>query len=550
MDITAILTRSTMRHFPNAPMPKKALPSIEAALNERFSFQLAIRAGDDARVAVSAEAPDGWTVRIRRVGLVPVPHHNLPVLSDPLDTDGIGQIPGYVPDPLFDEQNAILVKDETTAFWFTVTPPKDARPGRYRISLVADLFDRWDASKPIGKPIRRPLSVTLRNVVIKPRQDFDVMHWFYSDCLVTRYGAEVTDERFWEILPAYLKDIVEHGQNVVYVPIFTPPLDSDKHPSQLLCVKRKGKDKYAFDWTLVRRYVRLAKKCGIDKFEWCHLFSQWGCKRALRIFEGNGEGEKRLWPEETEATSKTYRAFLSQFLPELQKFLKEERILAKSVFHISDEPHGDEAKAAYGKARAMIRELAPWITAIDALSDISFAKEGLVDSPVPILDKAVEFLESGIDCYCYYCCGPRGEYLQHLMDTPLAKIAMHGFLFYRWPFKGFLHWGLNYWNECQKRKLIDPYTVSDGGNWEKGWAYGDTFLIYPGEKGPVDSIRWEVFSEAMQDYALLQTVGLDRASELLADIKSFSDFPKEEIWRFATKTRLYALGEAASGGGR
>jgi len=45
-----------------------------------------------------------------------------------------------------------------------------------------------------------------------------------------------------------------------------------------------------------------------------------------------------------------------------------------------------------------------------------------------------------------------------LMETPLPKTAMHGFLFYRWPFEGFLHWGYNCWYERQTRTLIDPFT--------------------------------------------------------------------------------------------
>ena len=166
--------------------------------------------------------------------------------------------------------------------------------------------------------------------------------------------------------------------------------------------------------------------------------------------------------------------------------------------------------------------------------------------PVPTISTALDFHKEGIESWCYYCCGPRGEFLQHLMDTPLAKIAMHGFLFYRWPFKGFLHWGLNYWNVSQTRTLIDPYMTSDGQAWYRGWAYGDTFYVYPGEKGPVDSIRWEVFAESLQDYALLQTLGVDRDDKLLAPLKSFADFPKDAAWRKAAKARLYKLAERAA----
>ena len=143
MKLSCVLTPSTVRHFPNAPLPTKRLASIDAALNERFSFQLALRADDDMKATVTAEGPEGWTVRVRRVGYVPLFHHNNPVLDNPLDTDGLGQLPGLVPDPLFDEDTAILTKDETNAFWFSVVPPKGAKPGKYRIAVKAQPRERW-----------------------------------------------------------------------------------------------------------------------------------------------------------------------------------------------------------------------------------------------------------------------------------------------------------------------------------------------------------------------------------------------------------------------
>ena len=540
MKLDCILTPSTVRHFPNAALPEKKLSSIDVALNERFNFQVALRADAAANVTVALEGPSGWALRVRRVGFVPVPHHNTPVLQDPLDNDGIGHIPGFVPDPLFDADSMLLPQFETNAFWLTVVPGKKTSAGRYELVVTVGAAD--NEGKALCRPKKLRLAVKVHDIKLEPRTDFDVTHWFYNDCLMTRYGAKGFDEKMWSILPAYFRDIAEHGQNVVYVPLFTPPLDGDKRPSQLLRVRRIGRARYAFDWTDVSRYIRLAKKCGIEKFEWCHLFSQWGCRSAIRVYEGQGDDEKPLWPADTPATSLEYRAFLVQLLPQLGKFVKAEHIEKRSFFHISDEPHGDEHKANYLAARRMLRELAPWMHFIDACSQVTFGTDHVIDTPVPSISTALDFHKAGVESWCYYCCGPRGEFLNHLMDTPLAKIAMHGFLFYRWPFKGFLHWGFNYWNVSQTRTPIDPFSVSDGTKWP-GWAYGDTFLVYPGPDGPIDSVRWEVFSEAMQDYRLLQTLDVDRNDKLLAEIESFSSFPKDAAWRIAARAKLFALAD-------
>ena len=521
-----------VRHFPLTPAQRATPLHIEAALNERFSFQVAMRMdhGEAQTVRVEAVAPEGWTVRVRRVGYVPLAHHNRPLEPDVGDVDGLGYIPGYVPDPLFDQDSLLLSVAETHAFWITVSPGKDVAAGRYtvRVAVVPEQGERSEHS----------VDVALYDVRLKPRKDFAVTHWFYVDALIDWYRTDLFDERLWGILSAYMRDVVEHGQDTLYVPVFTPPLDGVKRPSQLLRVQADGPGRYRFDWRDVRRYVELAKASGITRLEWCHFFTQWGAQHALRIYEGQGREEKLLWDPETPATSETYRAFLAQYLPELRRFLDEQGILEQSFFHVSDEPHGQEHLKRYREARAMLRDLAPWISVMDALTEIDFARQGLTDMPIPSIKTALDFVREGIPCWCYYCCGPRGVYLNRLLDTPLPKMAMHGFLFYRWPFQGFLHWGYNYWYQSQTRNLIDPYTVQDGMAWHRGWAYGDPFLVYPGTAGPVDSMRWEVFAQGLQDYALLQTLGVERGDPLLGDLQSFADFPKTEAWRLRTRSAL------------
>jgi hypothetical protein len=525
MTLQSWLASSLTRHFPLSE-PQEAEPlTLHSALNEQMSFQVALWSdqGPGQNVRVDVQAPAGWDARVRRVGYVPVRHRNTPVPSDPDDIDGRGFIPGYVPDPLFDEDRVYLPQGEVHAFWITLRPDRAAAPGAHEVRVTVAAED--------GAAAHHSAAVQLHDVALRPRQDFHITHWFYADALIDAYDTDRFDERFWQILPAYVRDIAAHGQDTLYVPVFTPPLDGVKRPSQLLHVTSTAPGRYAFDWRDVKRYIDLARACGISHFEWCHFFTQWGVEHAIRVYEGQGEEEKLLWPPETDATSSTYHAFLSQFLPELRRFLEVEGLTDVSFFHVSDEPHGEEHLENYRHARALLRELAPWMEVMDALTEIEFARDGLTDMPIPSIRTALSFVDEQIPSWCYYCCGPRGAYLNRLLDTPLAKIAMHGMLFYRWPFRGFLHWGYNYWYESQTRHMIDPFTVQDGLRWQQGWAYGDPFVVYPGSQGPIDSVRWEIFGESLQDYALLQTQGIKREDPLLAPLRSFEDFPKQSIWR-------------------
>jgi hypothetical protein len=145
----------------------------------------------------------------------------------------------------------------------------------------------------------------------------------------------------------------------------------------------------------------------------------------------------------------------------------------------------------------------------------------------------------------YYCCSPTGPWINRFMDTPLAKIRMSGWLFYKLQARGFLHWGFNYWHALEQERAIDPFTEASGGLWPS-IPFGDPFMIYPGATGPLDSIRWEVFAESLQDYAFLQTAGVAVDDEKLSSIKSYKDFPKSEAWIASKLTEILAGGSKTS----
>ena len=163
----------------------------QPARGSRVSFQACIRMdhSDPVRIQARAVAPKGLTVRVRRVGCVPVPHHNTLTPVDELD--GRGMIPGFVPDPLFDEDTALAAPGETVAFWMTVTVGKAVSPGprAVRVRLTAD-----------GKPIASmTATVNVSKVVLDRRRDFRVTHWFYADALCDRYGVAPFGRAFWPI---------------------------------------------------------------------------------------------------------------------------------------------------------------------------------------------------------------------------------------------------------------------------------------------------------------------------------------------------------------
>lgn len=524
------LESSLRRVYPKTPAGTRRSLTLLAARNDRLSFQVCLRNSSldqEAKAEVIAESPEDLRVQARRVGYVAQPHLNTGTPEDELE--GVAHIPGCVPDPLYPETSTALGPAETQSFWITVTVPPDIKPGPRKLRLTVR----------IGEKEKRTLStvVDVQPLTIEPRKDFLVGHWFYADALCDWYKVEPYERRFWDVVKPYMADYIGHENNVMFVPHLTPPINGEHRPQQLLKVTTPKAGTYEFDFADVRRWIRMAKSCGAQYFFWSHLFTQWGAKYAASVYRSNQDPNSLLWPKETGATSKVYRNFLAQYLPRLHQFVKKEGLLERSYFQLSDEPHGDEHLASYRKGRAMVRELAPWMRVMDAMSDVRFSKERLIDVPIAGLTAAPAFREEGIPHTVYFCCGPRGVWLNRLFDIPLTKIRMSGWLFYRLGALGFMHWGYNYWYRGCTPEMIDPFVEHAMGDWPF-IPYGDPFVVYPGKDGPLDSIRWEVFAESLRDYALLQSAGIARDDRMLAPIKGYDDFPKTEAWLRNTRTRI------------
>jgi hypothetical protein len=466
------------------------------------------------------------------------------------EQDGVGFTPGLVPDPLFPEQKAVVGPSGTQAFWITATVPQNARVGLRHLTV---------RMKPADSKTTAEMDVQLdvRPLVIKPRKDFPVTHWWNADSIYDWYKVAPFNDEWFKLAESYLANMASHGSNMILVPLFHIRREVVERPAQLLKVSRPAPGRYEFDWANARRFVALARRSGFAYFEWPHFWQMTikpdgfirSAAEPQRVYLSGPGKPSLVVPADYPATGPEYLAFLRQFLPEFHKFLQDEKLLDISSFHVSDEPGGAEEDISnYRAVRKLLGELAPWTNGkvLDAMSDIRYGRLNLIDYPVPNVAAAGEYLQAGIPHWVYYCCGPRGQYLNRFFDTPLVKIRMSGWLFYRLKAQGFLHWGYNFWYVMDlglnpvPQKLIDPFTDGAAGTTSggEGEPYGDSFVVYPGESGPIDSIRWEVFAESLQDYAILQTAGVQPDDPALSVLKDYAEFPRSEAWIMDSLDRI------------
>lgn len=489
------------------PMTCKKIKKISGLKGEHISFQLAYRYNEffyssqmriqrtkNPCVRIEVYTKAKTEINIRRVICVPSAY---PAYGES-DENYISTEPGLYPDLLenFDGKFQ-LIPYYWRSLWVELDIAEDAQDGDYAVNIVLRDLDDIVVKK-------EQLELHIVNAIL-PKQDVIHTEWFYSDCLSDYYHIPVFSEEYWRITENFMKTAVKRGINMILTPLFTLPLDTligkERTTVQLVGVKKTG-SKYTFDFRELDRWIELAEKCQYEYFEMGHLFSQWGAKYAPKIIATENGKEKQIFGWNTKANSREYQDFLCQFLPVLVKYLKKRGIAERTYFHISDEPNNDNIDT-YREARECVREYLKDFPVIDALSNISFYKEGIVDYPVPTNQHVLEFLAQGMKHpWVYYCSGEYMDVSNRFFAMPSFRNRILGIQLYLYEIEGFLHWGYNYYNSQYSIRRIDPYRVTDA---DDAFPSGDSFLVYPGEDGnAVESLRLLVLEEGFEDYRALK----------------------------------------------
>ncbi len=221
-----------------------------------------------------------------------------------------------------------------------------------------------------------------------------------------------------------------------------------------------------------------------------------------------------------------YDRLLSQYLSTVEHHLGEHGWLGKEYIYWFDEP--DPENYPFVREGMMaIRRAAPRLTRfitehrpgpdIMDVSEISCTIFHRVDPGA-----VAELSRGGREFWSYLCTAPKAPWVTLFIDHPAVNLRLWLWMSYRFGLKGILVWRANYWNsptvfpEDQiQNPWEDPmaYTVGYGTPYGQvnHWGNGDGRFLYPtnrdpnGEKkkylcGPVNSVRWEILREGIEDY--------------------------------------------------
>ena len=515
--VKTVVLSSLYRVFPEVSPEGGEIKTLSCMKNEPLSFQIAYKFLKENEIAMpfNLKIETDLPISLYSEGAVPVLQTTNPNMEDryraglfydmllPKEVNPKLKHTGYpwCLDYYFDGHGVQLhaMSDSWSALWLTVNEnEKSVVPGKHPIN--------FKFYSKLGNELVGECELTVDVIDTKlPAQKLIYTNWFHCDCLSDTYGVELFSERFWDIFRNFVSAAAKNGMNMLLTPCFTPPLDIpvglERQTAQLVQVEVVGGE-YKFDFSLLKRYIDEAKKCGIKYFEHSHLFSQWGAKYAPHIMATVDGKYKRIFGWESKASGKKYSDFLHAYLPKLFDFLKEQGLEHKMMFHISDEP-SEKMKVDYCKAKAVVEDLLKGQMCGDALSHYEYYKEGIVSTPIVSTGTIHDFKGKCKNLWAYYTGGQCTDGMSNRkMNCSPWRNRMLGVQLYSYNVKGFLQWGYNYYYDLLSKGVFDPTTNACG---LLGGNSGTAFFVYPSTNGDcIQSIRQKVFYDGLNDMRALQ----------------------------------------------
>jgi len=492
----------------------KALPDttgqaimIRAARNEAEAAQLVVRPtvslnGLTVRAGVLT-GPRGVVIPAENVEVLKVRYVNV---TRPTDKSSV---PGLWPDPLPPLKGPIdLEPNKNQPFWVRVKVPRDVPAGIYsgKIGLSGQNFDA---------------NVTLRVEVydfVLPDQMTCTTALGFSTGNVFRYQKLSDPTHRRQVLEKYWANFSAH-----HISPYNPaPLDRLKVTWPKVTESIKAEQlKPVFDWTAWDKAMEQA----IDYYHF----------NSFRLGIpglGGGSFHSRREPELLGFSEDTpqYKAAFTAYCRQLQEHLRSKGWLDEAFIYWFDEPAPKDYEFVMNGFRKL-KNAAPDINRM--LTEQVEPK--LVGGPniwCPVSynykhEPAEERRKEGEKFWWYVCTGPKAPYCTLFIDHPGTELRVWLWQTWQRQIDGILVWQTNYWTssaayperEHPQNPYEDPMGWRSGYSTPKGekrpWGNGDGRFIYPPEAaadahpaepvldGPVESIRWEMLRDGIEDYEYL-----------------------------------------------
>ncbi len=259
-----------------------------------------------------------------------------------------------------------------------------------------------------------------------------------------------------------------------------------------------------------------------------------------------------------ERFTEEYRRLHKQMYGPVIEHLREKGWLQYAYAYWYDEPGEDDYPYVI-EGMKLLAENCPGLTRL-LTEQPEPPLHDYVDLWVPVLgvfkpEDCAARQKAGDDVWWYVCCGPRAPFPNNFIDHPAINHRIRFWMADKYNIQGSLYWSTTYHGLGADRKTgRDPWTEAMSYSGSGGtWGNGDGFLLYPASrvpssrpvlKRPVDSLRFEMLREGIEDYEYLWT--LKQEVSRLRELRETADGPT----RAAIDAALEQAGTALGAPGR
>ena len=476
--------------FKGRPLPNARTEAfrLAAARNEAEAKQLVLRSDKAVKGVRVSAAIEGVDVEIERVGYVMV-HVTM---------DSMGAR-GEWPDPILPQtaEGCDLAPGANQPFWVRVKPRRDATKGVHRGSLTVSAQGVADVRIPLEVEVfgfEFPDEVTCKTAFGIANKTLDLYHHLKTDA----------DRQ--KVYEKYLEHFARH-----HVSPSIPALGM--RPPTLAVKWTKPKDRSqampTFDWA--------AWDAAIEKAVGKYRFNAF---RLALTGLGAAHRNRPEWRGVRKINGVTednplYETYMQRYLSAVEGHLVEKGWIDKAYIYPFDEPLTNfygYMKEDFARVHRMAPKLRRMIT-MEPKDEMA----GAIDQWCPITyrfdrAKCAERRAAGEDIWWYVTFSSMPPHVNEHIEH--AGVDMRMWLWQTWMenISGVLMWGTVTWHSSRlyPDRLQNPYEDSMAWQPRKPMNTGEGKYLYPPTQcfetaepvisGPVDSIRFEMLREGLEDY--------------------------------------------------
>lgn len=431
-------------------------------------------------------------------------------------TDRTGVVAPW-PDPLPPFKRPIPLKaGENHPFWVRVRVPNDVSAGIYNgtIQLRAD-----DYSMDI------PLQVEVYDFDLPEAMTLETAFGF-NPSTVYSYQKISDPEQRREVLEKYWANLSDHH--------ITPYNPTPDHPIKVKWVKIQPGERQDLPEEDQKLLETHALTPVFDWTDWDAEIDRVFNKYHFKTFRLGIPGLSRRSLQGFNENTREYKLAFTAYCRAVQEHLREKGLLNAAYVYWFDEPmtnHYPIVMNGFNKLKKAAPDIRRMLT--------EQVEPELIGGPnlwCPLTmwydhERAEERREAGDQFWWYTCTIPKAPFPGLFTDHPGTDFRVWLWLTWKYRIQGILIWASNLWTTGKAYPNLPQNPYEDPMSWVSDrhakvgekvpWGNGDGRFIYPPEAaasgqqaetildGPVDTIRWEILRDGIEDYEYM--VILERA---------------------------------------